>query len=99
MSAQAFSVGHPWRQRCHDQTNAITRASQAGNTQEVLRLSERLNPLWALFSQHGGSLRVVATAAELKGLAASPCLPRPLKALEGADRQELAGQLHELQLT
>ncbi|MBS9405367.1 dihydrodipicolinate synthase family protein [Halomonas sp. TRM85114] len=77
---------------------AITRASQAGNTQEALRLSKSLNPLWALFSQHRGSLRVVATAAELKGLAASPCLPLPLKALEGTDRQALARQLDKLQL-
>ncbi|GHB12823.1 dihydrodipicolinate synthase family protein [Modicisalibacter luteus] len=77
---------------------AITRASQAGNTQEALRLSESLSPLWALFSQHGGSLRVVATAAELKGLVASPCLPLPLKALEGTDRQAFARQLDELQL-
>ncbi|HSH56883.1 MAG TPA: dihydrodipicolinate synthase family protein [Halomonas sp.] len=78
---------------------AITRASQAGNTQEALRLSESLNPLWALFSQHGGSLRVVATAAELKGLATSPCLPLPLKGLEREGRQALAKQLDELQLT
>ncbi len=77
---------------------AITRASLAGDTQEALRLSERLSPLWALFSQHGGSLRVVATAAELMGLATSPCLPLPLKALEGTDRQELARLLDELQL-
>lgn len=78
---------------------AITRASQAGNTQEALRLSESLNPLWELFSQHGGSLRVVATAAELKGLATSPCLPLPLKGLEREGRQALAKQLDELQLT
>lgn len=78
---------------------AITRASQAGDTQEALRLSERLNPLWALFSQYGGSLRVVATAAELKGLAASPCLPLPLKGLEREGRQKLARLLDELQLT
>ncbi|NLC21657.1 MAG: dihydrodipicolinate synthase family protein, partial [Halomonadaceae bacterium] len=69
------------------------------NTQEALRLSESLNPLWALFSQHGGSLRVVATAAELKGLATSPCLPLPLKGLEREGRQALAKQLDELQLT
>lgn len=78
---------------------SITRASQAGNSQEALRLSESLNPLWALFSQYGGSLRVVATAAELKGLAASPCLPLPLKGLEREGRQALARQLDELQLT
>lgn len=77
---------------------AITRASQAGDAQEAMRLSERLLPLWNLFSQHGGSLRVVAAAAELMGLAESPCLPLPLKALEGADRQQLARLLIELGL-
>lgn len=63
---------------------AITRASQAGDAQEATRLSERLQPLWALFGQHGGSLRVVAAAAELRGLVERPSLPLPLKALDGA---------------
>ena len=35
----------------------------AGKAQEAMRLSERLKPLWALFFRHGGSVRVVATAA------------------------------------
>lgn len=78
---------------------AITRASQAGGAQEALRLSEYLNPLWTLFSQYGGSLRVVATAAELMGLVTAPCLPLPLKGLEGESRQKLARLLDELQLT
>lgn len=78
---------------------AITHAARAGDTREALRLSERLNPLWTLFSQHGGSLRVVATAAELVGLAESPCLPAPLKVLQGAEREQLATLLDELQLT
>ncbi|MCS4505545.1 dihydrodipicolinate synthase family protein [Arhodomonas aquaeolei] len=78
---------------------AITRAWQAGDTQEALRFSERLNPLWALFSQHGGSLRVVATAAELMGLATSPCLPLPLKGLGREGREKLARLLNELPLT
>lgn len=77
---------------------AITRAAQAGDAQEVMRLSERLQPLWTLFSQHGGSLRVVAAAAELKGLVEHPSLPLPLKALEGAGRQQLATLLDELEL-
>ena len=76
----------------------ITRASLAGDAQEALRLSERLDPLWAMFGQHGGSLRVVATAAELMGLVTSSCLPLPLKALEGTDRQKLARLLNGLQL-
>lgn len=77
---------------------AITRAAQAGDMQEATRLSERLQPLWALFGQHGGSLRVVAAAAELQGLIEHPSLPLPLKALEGASRQQLAVLLDELEL-
>lgn len=77
---------------------AITRAAQAGDVQEATRLSERLRPLWALFDQHGGSLRVVAAAAELLGLVEHPTLPLPLKTLEGADRQQLAALLDELDL-
>lgn len=78
-------------------TLAITRAAQAGNVQEATRLSERLEPLWALFHQHG-SLRVVAAAAELLGLVDSPCLPLPLKAIVGADREQLAALIDELGL-
>lgn len=76
---------------------AITRAAQAGDAQEATRLSERLKPLWALFGQYG-SLRVVAAAAELRGRVEQPCLPLPLKALDGAGRQQLAALLEELEL-
>lgn len=67
---------------------AITRAAQNGDAQTATTLSERLEPIWALFRRHG-SLRVIATAAELQGHAASPCLPPPLQALGGEDRQRL----------
>ncbi|WP_299313195.1 dihydrodipicolinate synthase family protein [uncultured Halomonas sp.] len=77
---------------------AITRTAQAGRAEEALRLSQRLESLWALFRQHGGSLRVVATAAELSSLAESPSLPLPLKTLEGRERQALAALLEELAL-
>lgn len=77
---------------------AITRAAQASDSDQALALSARLNPLWALFQQHGGSLRVIATAAELQGRVGSPSLPLPLKTLEGADRQALADVLETLEL-
>lgn len=76
---------------------AITRAAQGGDTQEAVRLSERLKPLWALFGQYG-SLRVVAAAAELRGLVEQPCLPLPLKALDAAGRKQLAALLDELDI-
>lgn len=76
---------------------AVLRAAQSGDAALAQRRSARLEPLWALFRQHG-SLRVVATAAELLGHASAPCLPPPLRALQGADRQHLAALLAGLQL-
>lgn len=78
---------------------AITRAAQAGDKAEAQHLSLQLQPLWELFSQHGGSLRVVASAAELLGVVEAPCLPAPLKALEGNARRHLATLLDTLKLT
>jgi 4-hydroxy-tetrahydrodipicolinate synthase len=78
---------------------AITRAAQAGNAQEATRLSERLKPLWELFDECGGSLRVVAAAAELQGRVENPCLPKPLKALSGEGRRRLAELIDELDLS
>ncbi|WP_166255007.1 dihydrodipicolinate synthase family protein [Marinobacter salicampi] len=78
---------------------AITRAAEAGDVLEATRLSDRLEPLWRLFGEHGGSLRVVAAAAELLGLIEAPCLPLPLKALGGEGRRQLAKLIDELELT
>jgi 4-hydroxy-tetrahydrodipicolinate synthase len=78
---------------------AITRAAHAGNADEAARLSDRLKPLWALFGQYGGSLRVVAAAAEGLGLVRQPCLPLPLKAAEGAARQQVAALIEALELS
>jgi 4-hydroxy-tetrahydrodipicolinate synthase len=77
---------------------SIVRASQAGNAEEASRISNYLEPLWSLFARHGGSLRVVAAAAEVLGLVSSPSLPRPLKAIGGQDREELRVLLEQLQL-
>lgn len=76
---------------------AITRAAQAANVDEAARLSELLTPLWAMMSQHG-SLRVVATAAELGGLVSSPSLPLPVKSLTGPARLQLSELLGKMEL-
>lgn len=76
---------------------AITRAAQAGRKAEATHLCERLEPLWTLYKHHG-SLRVVATAAELRERVARPCLPEPLLSLQDADRHELAASLNKLEL-
>ena len=74
---------------------AITRAAQAGDAQLATELSERLRPIWELFLKYGGQ-RVIAAAAELLGLVESPCLLLPVKALSGAQREQLAQWLVEL---
>lgn len=66
----------------------IVNASQAGKPDEVLSLSEKLNPLWAFFRQYG-SLRVIATIAELNGIVKFPSLPLPVKSLNDEERKRL----------
>jgi 4-hydroxy-tetrahydrodipicolinate synthase len=51
-----------------------------------------LAPLWELFRRHG-SVRVVATAAALLGLAGAHNLPRPLRLLDGEARREVEAAL------
>lgn len=74
---------------------AITQAAQKGQTQKALALSMQLSPLWQLFDQWG-SLRVIATAAELMGITHTPCLPLPLHSLQGEPRQRLASFLQDI---
>lgn len=76
---------------------AITRAAQTGNAELTLQLSKRLDELWAFFARYG-SLRVIATAAELLGFTESPNLPLPLKALWGEERRKLEQLLNKLKL-
>ncbi|WP_316674650.1 dihydrodipicolinate synthase family protein [uncultured Tolumonas sp.] len=76
---------------------AITQASQAGETAKAMQLSDRLAPLWALFLKYG-SLRVIATAAEIRDLVSTPCLPHPVKTLDSTIRQRLSKILDELEI-
>lgn len=63
--------------RCGDQVDSITTLGSTGSTRAALRgesaaayaESERLAPLWSLFAEFGGGLRVVAAIAEHLGLA------------------------------
>ena len=77
---------------------AITRAAQAGSAQKAQQLSEQLEPLWALYREYGGSLRVAATIAEVTGRVSQPCLPQPLQALQGDDRRRVEQVLEQLGL-
>lgn len=78
---------------------SLTTAVQKGKAEEALRLSKRLAPMWELFHRNGGSLRVVASAAEIQNFVKSPCLPLPLRTLEGKERKELASLLDSLELS
>lgn len=73
----------------------IIHASQAGNPEEVDNLSARLEPIWKFLRTHG-SLRVIATIAELMKLVKAPCLPLPIKSLSGDERQRLEACIADL---
>lgn len=81
-----------------DTAMAIARAARAGDADEAVRLSARLQPLWLLFGQYRGSLRVLATAAELLALVESPCLPLPIQTLDATGRRQVAAALAALEL-
>jgi 4-hydroxy-tetrahydrodipicolinate synthase len=76
----------------------ITRAALEGRVQEALDESERLEPLWRLFAEFGGSIRVVAAIAEQLGLASQRCLPLPIQGLDSGQRARVAEVLAELHL-
>jgi Dihydrodipicolinate synthase/N-acetylneuraminate lyase len=77
---------------------AISRAAQAGDMVQARAYSDSLLPLWDLVKRYGGSLRVLATAAELLGLVTPPCLPPPLQTLQGNARREVAEVIERLRL-
>jgi len=78
---------------------AITHAARTGDWAKAESESDRLAPLWALFNQHGGGVRVMATAAEVMGLVQAPCLPAPLRSIDGQAREAIAAALRGLDLT
>ncbi|MET0828606.1 MAG: dihydrodipicolinate synthase family protein [Microbacterium sp.] len=75
----------------------ITRAALSGQHAAAAEESARLEPLWALFAQHG-SYRVTAAIAEHLGLVAADCLPRPVQGLNAAARARVAQLVDELHL-
>lgn len=73
----------------------ITRAAQANDGERALALSARLEPLWALFAQHG-SLRVASAIAEELGLVGSLNLPLPLRGLDAGGRAAVTAAIDML---
>lgn len=76
----------------------ITRAAQAGDADAAAAESSRLQPLWDLFGECGGSLRVVAAIAEYLGYATRSCLPPPILGLSDAQRTKVEAVVKQLRL-
>lgn len=76
----------------------ITEAAAANDHARVTALTTRLEPLWALFRKHGGSIRVIAAAAGVLGLTDTDCLPRPLLPLSAGDITDIAQVITMLDL-
>lgn len=77
---------------------ALTRAAQSGDVQQAKALSAALEPIWALYRDYSGSLRVAATIAELTSRVSQPCLPQPLQTLQGDARKRVEAVIEELSL-
>lgn len=76
----------------------ITRAVQEGDPHKALAISAKLEPLWELMAQCGGSLRISAAIAEHFGWVAEKCLPLPVQALSPKQRELVAKVADELRL-
>lgn len=76
----------------------LTRAALGGHVSEAFAESERLAPLWQLFADFGGSIRVVAAIAEYLGLAPRDSLPLPVQGLNEQQRHRVAKVVNELGL-
>jgi len=76
----------------------ITEAAAANDHERVTALTTYLEPLWALFRKHGGSIRVIAAAAGILGLTEIDCLPRPLLPLSADEIADIAVVISALEL-
>lgn len=74
----------------------ITRAAMSGRAADALAQSGRLEPLWALFAELGGSLRVVAAIAEHLGLVQADSLPLPVRGLDDAQKARVVAAFEDL---
>lgn len=77
----------------------IARAVRDGRDEDALAESARLAPLWSLFSEYQGSLRVTAAIAEHLGLAPQRCLPLPIQGLSEEQRKRVAAVAEQLGLS
>ena len=75
-----------------------TRAIQQNRETDALQESQRLAPLWALFSEFGGSLRVTAAIAEHLNVVPNKSLPLPIHSLSNTQRARVVRVVDELGL-
>lgn len=68
----------------------LTDAALAGQKDEVARINALFTPFWEMSARYGGSLRVIASAAKIMGLAGAHALPRPLQGVSAQDAEKLA---------
>lgn len=76
---------------------SITRAALSGRSDEAVRQSARLDPIWALFAEYG-SLRVIAAIAEHLGMVGPDSLPRPVRDIPAEARSRITQIVTELDL-
>lgn len=75
----------------------LVKLIEIGKNEEASIYSEKLSGLWDFFGKYG-SLRVIATIAELKNLITNPSLPLPLRGLENIEQKKLIKVIEELEL-
>lgn len=73
----------------------LTRHAQAGRTDEALRVSKQLAPIWTLFDRYGG-VRTAAAIAIRQGWISAPGLPLPLAPVPASDIERIADCLDAL---
>jgi 4-hydroxy-tetrahydrodipicolinate synthase len=76
---------------------ALCRVAQSGDADAARRLNARLAPLWALFTEYGGGLRVVYAAATALGLV-STAPPRPILPLPQDAQTRVEAVVRDLEL-
>ncbi|MBM6588697.1 dihydrodipicolinate synthase family protein [Brevibacterium sp. RIT 803] len=76
----------------------ITRAARSGETDRAVELTAELQPLWDLFAEFGGSLRVTAAIAEHLGLVGPDSLPLPILGLTDVQKRKVAEVIEGLNL-
>ncbi|WP_197678235.1 dihydrodipicolinate synthase family protein [Brevibacterium siliguriense] len=79
-------------------TLEITRAAEFGNAELARELSAELQPVWDLFTEFEGSLRVTAAIAEHLGLVGADSLPLPVRDLDEAAKRKVTEVAESLDL-